>query len=155
MPLPFIKTTQEDRNITREFIKVNRKHGEPCTRLHNDQMEELLDDFEAMLTIILTHDICHDLHGQVGACEFAKGCEREQRRLFSQAPHADRLQDIRKKLEGIVCTEGCDEGVVLLSQDGPCHDEVIDGKTVSVYNHQYFSPLGDALIELYKMTEPL
>lgn len=55
------------------------------------------------------------------------------------------------KLEEIVCTEGCDAGVVLLSEEGPTHQEVWDGKPVRVYDHEYFSPLGDALIALYKI----
>lgn len=65
-----------------------------------------------------------------------------------------RIAAIRAKLEEIVCTIDPDKGVVLLSQDGPCHEEIWDGKPVQVYNHEHFSPLGDALIELWKMTDP-
>lgn len=64
---------------------------------------------------------------------------------------ADRLRQIREKLEDIVCTKGCDSGVVMLSQDGPCHTEIIDGQRMQVYDHEYFSPLGDALMELYRI----
>lgn len=64
-----------------------------------------------------------------------------------------RLREIRSKLESIVCTEGEDSGVVLLSYDGPTHTEIINGRPVQVYDHEYFSPLGDALMELYKLTE--
>lgn len=77
-------------------------------------------------------------------------------------PHVDcrheieRLREIiaaiRAKLEDIVCTEPIDRGVVLLSDDGPTHKEVIDGQTVTVYDHEHFSPLGDALIEVWEMT---
>lgn len=69
----------------------------------------------------------------------------------------DRLQKIitaiRTKLESIVCTVAPDEGVVLLSQDSPTHTEVIRGRAIEVYDHEYFSPLGDALIELWKLTK--
>lgn len=62
----------------------------------------------------------------------------------------DRVAAIRQKLEAIVCTEGVDKGVVLLSYEGPQHwDEALQCR---VYDHEHFSPLGDALIELYEMT---
>jgi hypothetical protein len=53
-------------------------------------------------------------------------------------------------LERIVCTEGEDAGVILLDHEGTTHTEEIDGRKVSVYDHAYFSPLGDALIALHK-----
>lgn len=64
-----------------------------------------------------------------------------------------RLAMIRTKLESVVCTEDPDRGVVLLSQDGPTHTEIVAGKPLQVYNHEHFSPLGDALIELWKLTD--
>ena len=54
----------------------------------------------------------------------------------------------RKQLAAIVCTECCDAGVVLLSTDGPTHYDV--ESDCIVYDHEYFSPLGDALIALHK-----
>ena len=65
-----------------------------------------------------------------------------------------KLVCIRKALEEIVCVVPPDDGVILLSQDGPTHIEVIEGREVTVYNHEHFSPLGDALMEVWKMTEP-
>ena len=62
------------------------------------------------------------------------------------------LAAIRAKLAEIVCTEGCDAGVVMLSQDGPTHPETHGGRPIQVYDHEYFSPLGDALMEIWKMT---
>lgn len=64
----------------------------------------------------------------------------------------DKLDQIRKILETAVCTVDPDKGVVVLSQDGPCHPETINGRVVQVYNHDYFSPLGDALIAAWKLT---
>lgn len=59
-----------------------------------------------------------------------------------------RLTTARKQLEQIVCTEHPDDGVVLLSNDGPCHWDAEAG--CQVYDHEHFSPLGDALIALHK-----
>ena len=65
------------------------------------------------------------------------------------------LATARERLAKIVVTEGVDAGVVLLSYDGTSHDEETitpNGQkmTVGVYDHEYFSPLGDALVELYE-----
>lgn len=59
------------------------------------------------------------------------------------------LREIRDKLASIVCTEGCDKGVVMLSDDGPCHYDA--ALKCQVYDHDYFSPLGDALIEVWEL----
>ncbi len=65
------------------------------------------------------------------------------------------IEECLHQLEKIVVTEGCDEGVVLLDQHGPCHTEDWNGKSISVYNHKYFSPLGDALILLHRMLQEI
>lgn len=39
--------------------------------------------------VIAQHDLCHDLHGRVGAEDFAAGCVAEQRRVYGRSPHAD------------------------------------------------------------------
>lgn len=60
-----------------------------------------------------------------------------------------RLAKIREKLEDVVCTKSPDTGLVLLSVDGPTTYDPRLG--IQVYVHEYFSPLGDALIELYEL----
>lgn len=60
---------------------------------------------------------------------------------------------VRELLGKIVVTEGCDAGVVLLSYDGPTHAEEYGGNKVTVYDHEYFSPLGDALMEIHQELE--
>lgn len=65
---------------------------------------------------------------------------------------ATRLKAIRDKLETIVCTDHPDAGVVLLSQEGTTHYDA--EKKCHVYDHEFFSPLGDALIEAWMMTDP-
>ena len=87
--------------------------------------------------------------------------EESERQLFIKLKEkfepegklAERLNAAAVMLEEIVCTVGDDAGVVMLSTDGPCHPEPDPnnpGHTIQVYNHDYFSPLGDALIALHK-----
>jgi hypothetical protein len=59
------------------------------------QMPELLERAKTAEAIIATHDLCHDLHGKVGPCEFAEGCAREQRKLFGWAYHADAARRLK------------------------------------------------------------
>jgi len=79
---------------------------------------------------------------------FQAGFSRE--RADVAVAERDRLAaSMRQRIEKIVCTEGVDKGVVLLSNEGPTHyDEEVDGQ---VYDHEYFSPLGDALIGLWHL----
>jgi len=87
-------------------------------------------------------------------CEAAKvmgGLLSENEKLRAQ------LAAVRAKLEQIVCVKEPDAGVIWLSSESPTHREIreINGKKreVMVCDHQYFSPLGDALIELYQLTK--
>lgn len=63
----------------------------------------------------------------------------------------ERFLSIREKIEEAVCTEGCDKGVVMLSQDGPTHYD--SELKCQVYDHEFFSPLGDALIAIHDLTD--
>lgn len=58
------------------------------------------------------------------------------------------LGEATRDLEKIVCTEGPDCGVILLSSASQTHYDP-DVKC-QVYDHENFSPLGDALIELHR-----
>lgn len=59
------------------------------------------------------------------------------------------MQKVLEKLSEIVCTTPPDDGVVLLSNDSPTHYDPV--RKVQVYDHEHFSPLGDALIELHDL----
>ena len=59
-------------------------------------------------------------------------------------------ETILRKLEEIVCTKGCDAGVILLSGESTTHYVCSGERTIQVYDHPYFSPLGCALIDLYR-----
>ena len=63
-----------------------------------------------------------------------------------------RLSEVRKLLEKAVCVTEPDMGVILLSSEGTTHTEVVNGKPSKVYDHEYFSPLGETLIAAWKIT---
>lgn len=58
------------------------------------------------------------------------------------------LLDVRKDLEAIVIPDGIDAGVILLSGDSPAPWD--EQRQCHVYQYEYFSPLGDALVTLWK-----
>jgi len=60
-----------------------------------------------------------------------------------------RLDVIRQKLDEIVVSEGEDAGVILLSSESPTHFD--PAAKCQVYDHQNFSPLGDALVSLSRL----
>lgn len=60
------------------------------------------------------------------------------------------LDNILEKLEKIVCHGGADAGIILISDDSPTHVEEYQGRQISVYDYEYFSPLGGALIDLHQ-----
>lgn len=92
------------------------------------------------------HVVCADAHGMRKYISSHK-CDDKQGEI---ARLSASLAKIRAKIEDVVCTEGCDKGVVMLSRDGPTHyDEELK---CQVYDHEYFSPLGDALIAIHDLT---
>lgn len=71
--------------------------------------------------------------------------------MITIANQKDLLWELRQMLrdmEQIVVTEGCDQGVILLSQDAPT---VYDAEAkCQRYTHENFSPLGNALVLLHR-----
>lgn len=61
-----------------------------------------------------------------------------------------KLMRLREALQKIVCVDGIDAGAIYLSDESPTHYDA--ALKCHVYEHEYFSPLGDALVELWKMT---
>lgn len=61
------------------------------------------------------------------------------------------LAAIQEAIPNIVCTEGEDAGVVLLSNDGVTHYD--KERDCQVYELEYFSPLGEALMALHKLAQ--
>lgn len=53
------------------------------------------------------------------------------------------------KLKTIAEVDGQDAGVIYLSDYSPTHTEKINGRQITVYNHENFSELGDALVAMY------
>lgn len=60
-----------------------------------------------------------------------------------------KLAAIRDALEKIVISEGEDAGVILLSAESPTHYDA-EAKC-QVYDHENFSPLGDALVSVARL----
>lgn len=58
-----------------------------------------------------------------------------------------RTEFAAKALSQIIETEGDDAGIIYMSHES--RTKVVDG--LSVYEHDYFSPLGDALMAVYKL----
>jgi hypothetical protein len=61
------------------------------------------------------------------------------------------IASVRSQLEEIVVTEGEDAGVILLSTDAPM--SAVPDCPVMVYDLMYFTPLGEALMAAWKLTE--
>ena len=59
-----------------------------------------------------------------------------------------KLKEARELLETIVCTQGDDKGVILVDSESPTYYE--PAVESMVYEHEYFSLLGGALIELHE-----
>lgn len=69
--------------------------------------DEVLAEVARLKAIIAQHDLCHDLHGKVGAREFAEGCAQEQRKHYGRAPHQDALRALILAVEGYLDHPGC------------------------------------------------
>ncbi len=63
------------------------------------------------------------------------------------------VEALLTKLQTIVCHDGCDAGVVLLDQEG--RTTWSDEHQCEVYDLEFFSPLGQALMELHQMITKL
>ncbi len=63
------------------------------------------------------------------------------------------VEALLTKLQTIVCHDGCDAGVVYLDQEGKTHYD--EEQQCQVYDLEFFSPLGQALMELHQMITKL
>lgn len=63
------------------------------------------------------HDLCHDLHGKVGAEDFSAGCAAEQRRLYGRAPDADEAGRLRVENARLSARVARLEGAMRLASD--------------------------------------
>lgn len=102
----------------------------------------------------IANESCDMSHREHWAHEWVRQRERDLTKrvveLQQRAEAAEtRVAEAAKKLEAIVCVAEPDRGVVLLSYDGPTHCD--PAAKCQVYDHQNFSPLGDALIELHDL----
>lgn len=75
-------------------------------------------------------------------------------KTFKELTLTRQLDKARKLLEKIVITEGKDAGVIMLSNESSVSQQLVDGvaEPIMVYDHEFFSPLGDALMEVWQCT---
>lgn len=78
--------------------------------------------------------------------------DEDDMRDYAAAVLKRRLVEIRDAIENIAVVKGEDSGVILLSDEGPTKWD--EQRQVNVYQHEHFSPLGDAMVALHRMTDP-
>jgi hypothetical protein len=84
-----------------------------------------------------------------GAAEVYEDFRREGEAASTVDALRRQLSAIREAIDKIVVTEGQDAGVILLSDDSPTHFD--PEAKCQVYEHENFSPLGDALVALARL----
>ncbi len=107
---------------------------------------------------ILEHPIYKDIYDLCQEIEKLPASEQETKCVFMasnlEKPAAqlvNALKEIRTAIEKIVVVAGEDSGVILLSDDSPA---TLDKQSqLMVYDHEHFSPLGDALVALHRLTD--
>ena len=151
--------TEEQRKLIVQFLPGSKHQTPRGTPLYDACRAALSanDSLTAENAALRERLICEDCDGDVNApsdepMTFGSCAKCRGKLVEDNARLKEQLAAIRTKLAEIVCTEGCDAGVVMLSQDGPTHPETHGGRTIQVCDHEYFSPLGDALMEVWKMT---
>lgn len=77
--------------------------------------------------------------------------ETQPRANIADMTPEQKLEAIKSKLNAIMDTEGEDAGVIMLDAQGSCKWDA-DLKC-NVYKNRYFSPLGDALMEIYELVK--
>lgn len=94
--------------------------------------------------------VCEEFRSDLAKSEAALAAAAEQlRAVMEELKRAnERLAAAESVLHEIVCTEPPDDGVVLLSNESTCH--LNTEHNCQEYDHVHFSPLGDALMKLYR-----
>ena len=94
--------------------------------------------------------VCEEFRSDLAKSDAALAAAAEQlREVMEELKLANkRLAAAESVLREIVCTEPPDDGVVLLSNEGTCH--LNTERNCQEYDHVHFSPLGDALMKLYR-----
>ena len=65
----------------------------------------------------------------------------------------NQIAAVKARLGRIVCTEGEDAGVIMLSDEATFHWD--EAHQCRFYDNNFFSPLGDALVDLWNAIETL
>jgi len=87
----------------RQAIKLRLRECEADSATATTELVRQVQDervrAEKAEAIIAQHNLCHDLHGKVGAREFSEGCIEEQRKIYGHAPLADCLVELEKRVD--------------------------------------------------------
>jgi hypothetical protein len=107
-----VKPHLKDFVATAEYDSLQKRYEASCQRNQEFLSRALTAEKEVErlragnFTKEEIHDICHNLHGTVGANEFTKGCTEEQRKLYGCAPDADALATAVRLLQTYVFSHG-------------------------------------------------
>lgn len=83
------------------FMNPPKKEELPTISEEELSVHFLQTELKKAKEIIRVHNLCHDQHGKVGACEFAKGCEAEQIKVFGHSPTQQRIQNLKGVIESL------------------------------------------------------
>lgn len=83
------------------FMNPPKKEELPTISEEELSVHFLQTELKKAKEIIRINNLCHDKHGKVGACEFAKGCEAEQIKIFGHSPTQQRIQNLKGVIESL------------------------------------------------------
>ena len=87
----FLSITEMKRDILAAQEAMDNGIDDSRWKPGETAVQALIRERDMYRDIVNAHNLCHDMHGKVGACEFAEGCAQEQRKIYGWAPHADNL----------------------------------------------------------------
>ena len=154
----------EQRDIHPEDIKSIQHAREILEQNDGDESDDACDEYRYCITDLIERLVERNTEANASIADEESAHEETRKQLAKVQKEADssyataiRLAEsshaAMKMLEDIVCIHNPDRGVVLLSVDGPTHPEEHNGETIQVYDHEHFSPLGDALIALHEQLQ--
>ena len=85
--------------VERSEVGFACKAGMFHEEIAQQRIRALLAENARLRTVIAQHDLCHDLHGKVGAEDFAKGCAAEIRKIYGRCPWEEENDRLRAELE--------------------------------------------------------
>lgn len=138
--------TSFERDVAHDELRQMANEAGVAAPIIESAMTEGLDVGQAIGTLVGTMDH-HRQEKMLALIKLLIVQTQAETFKISQAFVREWIAKSQGQLEQIVILNGQDAGVVLLSNDGPTHWD--EEAKCQVYDHEYFSPLGDALIALH------